>query len=60
MKAAPGTAVTVQGTDGTVYVQGSSPYTITVDSYQETVDLSEAAQVTEWADYQVEKPSQLL
>ena len=52
--------MTVQGTDGTVYVQGSSPYTITVDSYQETVDLSEAAQVTEWADYQVEKPSQLL
>lgn len=57
---ADGNSVTVQGTDGTVYVQGSSPYTITVDSYQETVDLSEAAQVTEWADYQVEKPSQLL
>jgi len=54
-----GNSVTVKGTDGTVYAKGSSSYTITVDTYEETVDLSGMPQTTQWEDYQVEKPSQL-
>ncbi len=50
-----GAAVTVCGTDGTVYVQGSSAYTITVEVYSATADLSGASGVSSWADYQVEK-----
>lgn len=29
--------VTIQGTDGTVYVKGSSSYTVTVENYAETI-----------------------
>lgn len=54
-----GNTVTIVGTDGTVYVEGSSSYTITVDDYEETADLSAMSQTTQWEDYQVEKPSQL-
>ncbi|MGL6199322.1 MAG: hypothetical protein ACRC3H_10365 [Lachnospiraceae bacterium] len=54
-----GNTVTIEGTDGTVYVEGSSSYTITVDDYEETADLSAMSQTTQWEDYQVEKPSQL-
>ena len=54
-----GNSVTIKGTDGTVYVEGSSSYTITVDSYEETVDLSGMPQTTQWEDYQVGKPAQL-
>ena len=54
-----GNTVTVKGTDGTVYVEGSSSCTITVDAYEETADLSDMSQTTQWEDYQVEKPSQL-
>ena len=31
---AKGNTVTIQGTDGTVYVEGTSSYTITVTSYE--------------------------
>jgi len=53
-----GKAVTVQGTDGTVYVEGDSSYTITVENYSDNADFSEAPELTKWADYQVEKPSE--
>ncbi|MCD8045124.1 MAG: hypothetical protein LUE90_00415 [Clostridiales bacterium] len=56
---ASGNTVTIQGSDGTVYVQGSSAYTITVDSYETTADLSGASAVTSWSDYEVEKPDEL-
>ena len=56
---AEGKTVTVAGTDGTVYVQGDSSLTVTVESYDTTADLGGASAVTAWEDYQVEKPAQL-
>ena len=37
-----GKTVTIKGSDGTVHVQGDSTYTITVDHYSDTADLSGA------------------
>ena len=56
---ADGNTVTVKGTDGTVYAEGESSYTVTVDSYSDTADLSGASSTTQWADYEVEKPEEL-
>lgn len=53
---ADGNAVTITGTDGTVYVKGDSSYTITVDSYDNTVDTSAASSVDNWSDFAVERP----
>ena len=54
-----GNTVTVKGTDGTVYVEGESDYTVTVDSYSDKADLSGASSTTQWSDYEVEKPEEL-
>lgn len=54
-----GNAVTVKGTDGTVYVEGESSYTVTVASYSDTADLSGASSTTQWSDYETEKPEAL-
>lgn len=54
-----GKTVTVKGSDGTVYVEGDSSYTVTVDSYGDSVDLSGESEATQWDAWQVEKPSQL-
>lgn len=54
-----GNSVTIQGTDGTVYEQGDSEYTITVDAYQNTADLSESAGIEAWSSYAVERPEGL-
>ena len=43
-----GKTVTIQGTDGTVYVQGDSEYTVTVGNYAETCDLTGAGEITGW------------
>ncbi|MBN2929306.1 MAG: hypothetical protein JTJ12_18260 [Eubacterium sp.] len=51
--------VTIKGTDGTVYVQGNSEYTITVSSYSTKADMSGATESTAWKDYEVSKPSEL-
>lgn len=51
--------VTVKGTDGTVYVEGESSYTVTVDSYSDNADLSGASSTTQWSDYEVEMPEEL-
>lgn len=56
---ADGNTVSVVGTDGTVYVEGTSEYTITVSSYEETADLSGASETAAWSDYEVEKPEEL-
>ncbi|MCC8045221.1 MAG: hypothetical protein LIP12_06970 [Clostridiales bacterium] len=53
---AEGNTVTVQGTDGTVYVEGTSAYTITVESYSETADTSGASSTDSFDDYAVERP----
>ena len=54
-----GKTVTVKGTDGTVYVEGDSDYTITVDEYEDTADTSGSDTVASWSDYEVEKPDTL-
>lgn len=54
-----GKTVTIKGTDGTVYAEGDSEYTITVDKYEDTVDVSGSDSVASWSDYAVEKPEQL-
>ena len=46
-----GKTVTVKGTDGTVYVEGDSSYTIMVTSGASTA--------TSWSAYETEKPSEL-
>lgn len=51
-----GNTVTVKGSDGTVYVEGESSITITVDSYENSVDLQGASTKTSWSDYEVEQP----
>ena len=53
---ASGKSVTIVGTDGTVYVQGTSSYTITVDSYSTSVDTSDAGSTTSFSDYAVTQP----
>ena len=56
---ASGEAVTIVGTDGTVYAQGTSAYTITVETYEESADLSGASAVTPWSEFEAERPEQL-
>lgn len=48
-----GKSVSVVGTDGTVYVKGDSTYTITVENYSDTADLSGAATAADESDYTV-------
>ena len=50
-----GNTVSVVGTDGTVYVDGDSEWTVTVESYEDTADLSGAAASTTWNDYAVDQ-----
>ncbi len=54
-----GKTVTIQGTDGTVYVQGDSEYTITTGSYSDTADMYGATAIQDQSVYTVEKPDQL-
>ena len=49
-----GNPVSIVGSDGTVYVEGSSAYTVTVDTYTENADLSGASSVNSWEDFAVE------
>lgn len=55
-----GKTVSVVGSDGTVYVTGTSEYTITVENYSDTVDLSGAGEVTSFSDYEQEQPEAFL
>ena len=50
-----GQSVTVKGTDGTVYVQGTSYVTVTVGGYSTDVDVSGAAVADSFEDYAVDK-----
>ncbi len=52
-----GKTVSVKGNDGTVYVQGDSPYTVTVSAYDTSADLSGAGDVVAWEDAQVNSAS---
>ena len=53
-----GHTVTIQGTDGTVYVGGDGKYTVTVSAYDEDADLSGAGTVTTFENAQVNTGSQ--
>ena len=53
---ADGNAVSVVGTDGTVYRSGDSSYTVTVASYTDNADLSGASATDVWSDYAVAQP----
>ena len=50
---ANGNTVTIVGEDGTVYVNGTSEYTVTVKSYGSTADTSGAATNDSWSDHEV-------
>lgn len=54
-----GKTVSIVGTDGTVYVQGDSSYTITVTSYSQDADFSGALTSVSYDDYAVSMPSEL-
>ena len=54
-----GKTVTVKGTDGTVYIEGDSQYTVTVSSYKNSADVSGASKTSSWSDYKVDRPSNL-
>lgn len=53
---AQGNAVSIVGTDGTVYVSGSSAYTVTVEGYTANPELSEASSIDSWGDFSVTQP----
>jgi len=55
---ADGNTVSIVGTDGTTYVEGDSQYTITVDSYSDSVDLSGASAAESWEDYAVSESAE--
>lgn len=49
-----GNTVTIAGEDGTVYVQGTSPYTVTVSQYSTACDTTDAGVASNWSDYAVD------
>ncbi|MBR2801212.1 MAG: hypothetical protein IKE21_01300 [Erysipelotrichaceae bacterium] len=51
-----GKTVSIVSTDGTVYVEGESAYTVTVASYSEEADVSGAVAAVNWEDYQTDFP----
>ena len=56
---ADGNSVSIVGTDGTTYVSGSSSYTITVETYSTSADLSGVSTAASFSDFEVEKPDAL-
>lgn len=56
---AQGKTVTIQSEQGEVFVKGDSEITITVESYSEKADLSEANSIPSWKSVQQEKPQEL-
>lgn len=59
IKDASGKTVTIKGTDGKVYVKGTSKYTITVKTYSTDDKTDKADSISSWSDYKTEKPSEL-
>ena len=56
---AEGNTVTIVGTDGTVYVQGESTVTVTVEEYADSADLSGASEVDPWENHSIERPENI-
>lgn len=57
MQDSDGNTVSVVGTDGTVYVEGTSEYTVTVNSYSDSGDVSGASTLDTWESFAVENPN---
>ncbi len=55
IKDADGNTVSVVGTDGTVYMEGTSQYTVTVEIYSDTADLSGASGADSWENYAIDR-----
>ncbi len=53
---ADGNTVTIVDENGTVLVEGTSAYTVTVGSYSTTADFSGATEGNSFSDYEVEQP----
>ncbi len=51
-----GKTISIVGTDGTTYVEGTSSYTITVEKYSDSADFSGAVEADSWTDHEVAKP----
>lgn len=51
-----GKTVSIIGTNGTVYVEGDSAYTVTVSSYSDKADFSSATTAVSYDDYRVNQP----
>lgn len=56
---ADGKTVSIVGTDGTVYVEGTSSYTITVEKYSDSADFSGVAEADSWTNHAVAKPEKI-
>ena len=56
---ADGKTVSIVGTDGTVYAEGTSSYTITVEKYSDSADFSGAAEADSWTNHAVAKPEEI-
>ena len=52
---ADGKSVTIKNSSGKVYVKGSSSYTMTVENYSDTADMSGASSVSKWSDHAVDQ-----
>ncbi len=50
---AAGNTVSIIGTDGTVFVQGTSQYSVTVSTYQNSCDLTDVGVASSFSDYAV-------
>ena len=48
---AEGNAVTIAGSDGTVYVEGTSQYTVTVESFSTEADTSAMGSISAWEEH---------
>ena len=51
-----GKTISIVGTDGTIYVEGTSSYTITVEKYSDSADFSGAVEADSWTNHEVAKP----
>ncbi|MGN1367933.1 MAG: hypothetical protein ACI4WX_03620, partial [Aristaeellaceae bacterium] len=51
---ADGHSVTIRGTDGNVFVQGDSAYTVTTEQYKTLCDLTQVGTIASFSDYVVE------
>lgn len=56
---ADGKTISIVGTDGTIYVEGTSSYTVTVEKYSDSADFSGAAEADSWTNHEVAKPEEI-